>query len=474
MFKSIEVAKMINELRTENGLSELEISDRLTANAMAQATYGTYLDTGHWSKCFAFAEESSAEIKAWTESTSSLKAMWYTQEKNYYDFKAQYNAVKAGSGYDTSYKYYQQIVDGISANKDVVTLAKELKVYAYSSSGSTGHYEAIVSKSATEMGASIAGGYTEGYTIYNVSSAIVSFGADNLSNDSVTQKHGETHTVNEYETMLRTYISDIANSIEDAKKALEEATKAYHLAVGHTWNLGEVTKKATCTETGIKTYTCTECGETKTETINKLNFADVDETVAHNDDIDWLAEEKISEGWRLDDDTKEFRPLSEVKRCDMAAFIRRLAINMGYEGAESYTPSEEDLKIFKDVDEGTSHYVDVLWLAHEGISTGWDVENNQKEFRPMDNVTRADMAAFLKRFATKMKLLDSITWTSSNTGTFKDIDSSVAHNEDIEWLAHSGISTGWEVANNQKEFRPLNNVARADMAAFLHRLANLS
>ena len=38
----------------------------------------------------------------------------------------------------------------------------------------------------------------------------------------------------------------------------------------HTWNDGDVTKPATCEGTGIKTYTCTVCGETKTEVIPSL------------------------------------------------------------------------------------------------------------------------------------------------------------------------------------------------------------
>lgn len=38
----------------------------------------------------------------------------------------------------------------------------------------------------------------------------------------------------------------------------------------HTWNDGEVTKAATCTAAGDKTYTCTVCGATKTETIEAL------------------------------------------------------------------------------------------------------------------------------------------------------------------------------------------------------------
>ena len=38
----------------------------------------------------------------------------------------------------------------------------------------------------------------------------------------------------------------------------------------HTWNSGKITKQATCTSTGIKTYTCTSCKATKTSTISAL------------------------------------------------------------------------------------------------------------------------------------------------------------------------------------------------------------
>ena len=38
----------------------------------------------------------------------------------------------------------------------------------------------------------------------------------------------------------------------------------------HTWNTGKVTKPATTTDTGEKTYTCTACKATKTEIIDKL------------------------------------------------------------------------------------------------------------------------------------------------------------------------------------------------------------
>ena len=38
-------------------------------------------------------------------------------------------------------------------------------------------------------------------------------------------------------------------------------------ALGHTWDEGKITKEATCSETGVKTYTCSRCGGTKTEEI---------------------------------------------------------------------------------------------------------------------------------------------------------------------------------------------------------------
>ena len=46
-------------------------------------------------------------------------------------------------------------------------------------------------------------------------------------------------------------------------------TKSIKISCSHAWNSGEVTKTATCKETGTKTYTCSICGDTKTETIPK-------------------------------------------------------------------------------------------------------------------------------------------------------------------------------------------------------------
>ncbi|MEE3344646.1 MAG: hypothetical protein VZS44_11170, partial [Bacilli bacterium] len=45
---------------------------------------------------------------------------------------------------------------------------------------------------------------------------------------------------------------------------------ASRVVENHAWDTGTITKEATCTENGIRTYTCTECKKTKTEEIKAL------------------------------------------------------------------------------------------------------------------------------------------------------------------------------------------------------------
>ncbi len=182
-------------------------------------------------------------------------------------------------------------------------------------------------------------------------------------------------------------------------------------------------------------------------------FTDVDAGTAHYTDIAWLAGKGISQGWSAPGG-KEFRPYSTVARADMAAFLYRLAGSPGYT-APSTSP-------FKDCDAETPHYKEICWLAEKGVSEGWSVAGG-KEFRPYATVTRCDMAAFLYRMA------GSPSYTAPSKSPFKDCDASTPHYKEVCWLAEKGVSEGWSVAGG-KEFRSYNNVARADMAAFLHRM----
>lgn len=49
----------------------------------------------------------------------------------------------------------------------------------------------------------------------------------------------------------------------------------FDTCTNHTYDSGKVTKAASCTQTGVRTYTCTKCKATKTETIPKLAHTSV-------------------------------------------------------------------------------------------------------------------------------------------------------------------------------------------------------
>ena len=64
------------------------------------------------------------------------------------------------------------------------------------------------------------------------------------------------------------YCSECNKYFKDKAGTQETTVEAEIIpATGHKWNNGEVTTAATCTTDGVMTYTCLDCGETKTETI---------------------------------------------------------------------------------------------------------------------------------------------------------------------------------------------------------------
>ena len=181
--------------------------------------------------------------------------------------------------------------------------------------------------------------------------------------------------------------------------------------------------------------------------------------VNHASDVEWMGVTGISTGWEVSGG-REYRGTQNIKRCDMAAFLYRLA------GCPDFSTTRG----FKDVTVSTPHYREIAWLAESGISRGW-ADNT---FRPMANVARQDMAAFLYRFADLMDdgAMNQSPALGSEIVVFSDVrhGDTVNHSAEIEWLASVGVTRGWAMGNNTYEFRGFANAKRQDMAAFLHRL----
>lgn len=188
---------------------------------------------------------------------------------------------------------------------------------------------------------------------------------------------------------------------------------------------------------------------------DKKAFADVNEGTSHAQDIWWLAAKGISTGYP--DGT--FKGQDTAVRQDMAAFLYRLA------GSPAYTPSQADKKQFVDVTEKTPHAREIWWMVSTGLTQGY----GDGTFRPQNPVTRADMAAFMRRFYNAFSRHDQFrNWTPSSKAKlrFLDVNSATNKCEDIWWLGATGISLGFA----DGRFDPTGPVVRQDMAAFLHRL----
>ena len=208
------------------------------------------------------------------------------------------------------------------------------------------------------------------------------------------------------------------------------------------------------------------------------SFWDVSSSTSHAGDVKHICDLGLTTGYP--DGT--FRPYETIKRCDMAAFLFRLAVRWGA-ASESWQPSVADRLRFSDVMERTPHAREIRWLGSTGISGGWQVGSGT-EFRPYADVTRQDMAAFLFRLARVAKR----GWAGSAyepsyavRGKFVDLDFSRAdnHHDEVMWLAERKISEGFPVSSSSSgrypkaRFAGMAPIARCDMAAFLTRMGNL-
>ena len=115
---------------------------------------------------------------------------------------------------------------------------------------------------------------------------------------------------------------------------------------------------------------------------------------------------------------------------------------------------------FVDVPPGHLFYEDIRWLADNGLSNGTQI-GDDFWFYPSSPMSRQAMAAFIYRYA-------GADWTpAEGTQTFSDVGPDHQFYVQIEWMAETGLSTGY-VDGTYGATRP---VSRQAMAAFLHRLA---
>ena len=180
-------------------------------------------------------------------------------------------------------------------------------------------------------------------------------------------------------------------------------------ALGHAWDNGKVTKPATETEDGVKTFTCTRCGETKTETIPATGVMDVTKMftdVSHSwadDGIQYCVTHQLMSGIGND----LFGPKLTTTRAQIVQILYNLEGSPKVSGTTPFTDLTNDW--YKDA---------VLWAYQTGVVAG----TSSTTFEPDLPVTREQIAVILMEYMTRVLKLER-TWKPADLSVFPDAGS---------------------------------------------------
>ena len=214
----------------------------------------------------------------------------------------------------------------------------------------------------------------------------------------------------------------------------------------HTWDAGVVTQKPTAAEPGVRTYTCTVCGQTRTEAIPATGvpetcnggpacpgyaFRDMPApSIWSHAGLDYC----IYHGYIAGTSATTVTPDGECTRAMIVSILYRVqgepAKVNGYELRKLAAP-------FDDVERGR-WYTDAIWWAKlTGVVSGM----SPSTFAPDDPITRAQLAVILYNY-TKQFAPESLTETGSLAG-FPDAGSvpSWARTA-MAWAVGNGLISG--------------------------------
>ena len=180
-------------------------------------------------------------------------------------------------------------------------------------------------------------------------------------------------------------------------------------ALGHAWDEGKVTKPATEAEDGVKAFTCTRCGETKTEVIPATGSVDVTEMftdVSHSwadDGIQYCVTHQLMSGIGND----LFGPKLTTTRAQIVQILYNLEGEPKVSGKTPFTDLTNDW--YQDA---------VLWAYQTGVVAG----TSSTTFEPDLPVTREQIAVILMEYMTRVLKFER-TWTPADLSRYPDAGS---------------------------------------------------
>jgi hypothetical protein len=172
-------------------------------------------------------------------------------------------------------------------------------------------------------------------------------------------------------------------------------------------------------------------------------FDDVTRAQRAHLQIDWLFEKGIAAG-----SNNKFYPDDRLTRCELAVFFWRLT---NYESFPVPTKAT-----FTDVPTSHSCFKAVEWFKHKEFTL-----LTSGRFGVNDNITRAEFAVFLYRFA------GNPAYTASSN-KINDVPTSHPQHKWIDWMASKSFTAAWTT----KLFYPNDLTTRDEFAVFMYRMCN--
>lgn len=215
----------------------------------------------------------------------------------------------------------------------------------------------------------------------------------------------------------------------------------------HTWGEWTVTTPATYDEAGVETRTCSVCGEAETREIPALGHK-----CAKLTDIDMWAKVNIcyvvENGYMTGMSSTTFEPDTKTSRAMVVTVLYNMA------GA----PDVSGLKNpFTDVAADQWYTDAIIWAANNGIAAGMTATT----FDPTANVTRAQMVAFLMRYAAFQQ--EDVSARDDLSGYTDAASVPNWAQENMQWAVAEGIIAGMTATT----LAPNATATRAQLATIL-------
>lgn len=256
--------------------------------------------------------------------------------------------------------------------------------------------------------------------------------------------------------------------------------KAFTLPHTHSWDSGVEQKPASCTVDGTTLYTCTACGDTKTEPIaagHALVHTEAkaaEATVAGNKEywkcsICGLYFSDAAGKTEIQQSDTVMPPLHKLSHIEAKAATATKPGNTEHwkcsdcgqcfsdaEGKNSIDESTTVIaaKGFSDVKESAYYHDKVVWAVENDIVKG----ATDDTFDPSGDCTRAQIVAFLWRAAGRPE-------PKSTSCPFTDVKASAYYYKAVLWAAENSIVKG----TTDSTFSPNEKCTRAQVVSFLWR-----